>query len=261
MDRPAVLVEFLAASDGVNRIVVFGATSRIAQEYCRIRAVQGDTLFLIARNDVKLKVLAQDLAIRGAARVAVRVADLDVLTGHEQIIADADREVGGITHVLIAYGVMPDQQAAERDSNIVERTMLTNHTSVASLCEVLARTFEAQRRGTIAVIGSVAGDRVRASNYVYGSSKAALDAYLSGLRNRLAPSGVSVVTIKPGPVDTPMTAHLRKTILFASAEDVARGIDEAIGNRRPVAYLPWFWRWIMLVIRLIPESIFARMTL
>jgi decaprenylphospho-beta-D-erythro-pentofuranosid-2-ulose 2-reductase len=109
------------------------------------------------------------------------------------------------------------------------------------------------------VIGSVAGDRGRAGNYIYGAAKSAVETYLSGLRNRLASSGVSVITIKPGLVDTPMTAHLPKTALVASASDVARAIDRAIQRHRLVVYVPWFWRWIMLTIRMLPERLFMRM--
>lgn len=245
----------------MNKVAIFGATSLIAQEYCRIVAARGEALFLVGRDESKLQALARDLQIRGAKSVAFRVADFNELGCHTALMDEAERTLGEVDQALVAYGVMPDQKCAERDFLIVEATILTNFTSVASLCERIARKFEAQRRGTLVVIGSVAGDRGRASGYIYGSTKAALDVYLSGLRNRLYAFGVRVVTIKPGLVDTPMTAHLPKTRLFASAERVARGIDRAIRGGRSTAYVPWIWRWIMLVIRLIPEPIFIRMTL
>jgi decaprenylphospho-beta-D-erythro-pentofuranosid-2-ulose 2-reductase len=245
----------------VNHIIVFGASSRIAQEYCRIAAARHDLLFLVGRNETSLQAIASDLRIRGSRRVAFCVADLDDLSGHERIVEQAESELEGLTHALVAHGVLPDQQAATGDFRIVERTILTNFTSVASICERLARRFAEKRRGVIAVIGSVSGDRGRGSAYVYGATKAAVETYLSGLRNRLAHDGVTVITIKPGFVDTPMTAHLRKNLLFASARTAALAIDRAVERRNPVVYVPWFWRWIMLVVRALPERLFMRMTL
>ena len=125
----------------------------------------------------------------------------------------------------------------------------------------LANRFEQSRGGCIAVISSVAGDRGRQSNYVYGSAKGGLDRFLQGLRNRLYRAGVAVVTIKPGFVDTPMTAALPKNALYASPRQVARGVYRAIEARRSVVYLPWFWRPIMLLIKLLPESVFKRLRL
>jgi short-subunit dehydrogenase len=125
----------------------------------------------------------------------------------------------------------------------------------------IADFFEKQKHGVITVISSVAGDRGRQSNYIYGSAKAGLSVYLDGLRNRLYSAGVAVVTIKPGFVDTPMTAHLKKGFLFASPEKVARDILRAIEKRKCVVYTPWFWRWIMFVIKSIPETIFRKLKL
>jgi decaprenylphospho-beta-D-erythro-pentofuranosid-2-ulose 2-reductase len=137
----------------------------------------------------------------------------------------------------------------------------TNGTSTIALMTVAANRFEAQRHGALAVISSVAGDRGRQSNYLYGSAKAAVSAFASGLRQRLAKVGVAVVTIKPGFVDTPMTKDFPKGPLWAKPEAVARGIMRAIDRRRNVVYLPWFWCLIMLIIRHIPESVFKRIKL
>lgn len=244
----------------MTKIAVFGATSLVAQEYCRLAAARGDELFVVGRSVDKLDALVKDLGVRGA-KVGSRAADLTRLDDHERLVDEAAQALGGIDCALIAHGVLPDQRAAERDFAVVERTILTNYTSVVSLCERLARHMEPRRRGTIAVIGSVAGDRGRRSVYVYGSTKAALHTYLAGLTDRLKLSGVDVVTIKPGLIDTPMTAHLPKSPLFASSATVARGIDRAIRRRQRVAYVPWIWRWIMLAVRSIPGAIFARMNL
>jgi short-subunit dehydrogenase len=259
VDRPSFLVKLLAASHVVSRLAVFGATSLIAQEYCRILAARGETLFLVGRNTDKLSALSKDLTIRGAAKVVHCAADLEDLEGHPRLLAEMEQSIGECDVALIAHGVLPDQKSAERDFHLVEQAIATNFTSVASLCELLAARFEARRAGTIAVISSVAGDRARASAYFYNATKAALDAYLTGLRHRLDRSGVLVITIKPGLVDTPMTAHLKKTPLFASAGAVARGIDRAIQKRRAVVYVPGFWRWIMFAVRMMPEPLFKRM--
>ena len=169
--------------------------------------------------------------------------------------------MGELDTVLIAHGLLGDQRASERDFKLAEQAYKTNFLSVVSMLTPISAYFEVQRRGTIAVISSVAGERGRQSNFIYGSAKAGLSVYLAGLRNRLYPSGVTVLTIKPGFVDTPMTAHLRKTALFASPEKVAREISRAIERRRSVLYSPAIWFWIMAVIRLIPEPVFKRLKL
>ncbi|MDW8371253.1 MAG: SDR family NAD(P)-dependent oxidoreductase, partial [Geminicoccaceae bacterium] len=157
-------------------------------------------------------------------------------------------------------GTLGDQAAIARDPEATRRTLLTNFVSPAVLLTALAARLEAAGKGCLAVITSVAGDRGRASNYVYGAAKGGLSTFLEGLRHRLAGKGVHVLDIRPGPVDTPMTAHLEKGgFLWASPERVAADIDRAIARRRSVLYTPWFWRWIMLVIRLLPEPLFHRL--
>jgi short-subunit dehydrogenase len=157
--------------------------------------------------------------------------------------------------------VLGDQRAAELDFKLAELTYKTNLLSVVSMLTPVAAYFAAEKRGTIAVISSVAGDRGRQSNFIYGSAKGGLSLYLEGLRNRLHPSGVRVLTIKPGFVDTPMTAHLRRGALFASPERVATDISRAIERGRSVLYTPAFWFWIMAAIRLTPEVLFKRLKL
>jgi decaprenylphospho-beta-D-erythro-pentofuranosid-2-ulose 2-reductase len=136
-----------------------------------------------------------------------------------------------------------------------------NFTATAALLTLIANRFEAQRHGTIAVITSVAGDRGRQSNYIYGAAKGGLVVFLQGLRNRLHHAGVSVVTLKPGFVDTPMTAHLPKNFLFCSPRRAGRAIHRAIEARRSVAYIPWFWRPIMALVTILPELVFKRLRL
>jgi len=212
--------------------------------------------FLVARSKEKLTAVAQDLLVRGAPRVDMIVADLDDTQAHAQMLAVATSQLGTVDLVLLAHGVLGDQPAAERDYFAAEPILVTNFLSAVSLLTWLANYFESQGRGTMAVISSVAGDRGRKSNYVYGASKAALDAFLSGLRNRCDRSGVQVLTIKPGFVATPMTAHVPRNRLFATPEQVAHGILKAIRTRKDVVYVPWFWRPIMAIIKAVPERIF-----
>lgn len=245
----------------MKRFAIFGATSAIARETAREAVRRGDHLFLVARSPEKLKAVADDLRARGGT-VHERVADLDDTGAHAAILDEAERALGGLDTVLVAHGVLTDQAKAEQAFAEVEAGLRTNFLSAASICTHAANRFEARRAGTICVIGSVAGDRGRPKNYAYGSAKAALDSFLSGLRARLYPAGVAVVTVKPGFVDTPMTAHIQKKgPLFASAETVGKDIYRAIEKRRMVVYTPWFWWGIMTIVRAIPEFVFRRLKL
>jgi decaprenylphospho-beta-D-erythro-pentofuranosid-2-ulose 2-reductase len=245
----------------MSRILIIGATSGIAQAFARVRVPRGDELFLVARSDAKLQILAADLQVRGAQKIRTLAADANDFERHAPMIEAARHELEAVDVVLIAHGVLGDQRAAERDFKLAEQAYKTNFLSVVSMLTPIAAYFEVRRRGTIAVISSVAGDRGRQSNFIYGSAKGGLSLYLAGLRNRLHPSGVTVLTIKPGFVDTPMTAHLRKGALFASPETVARDISRAIDKGRNVLYTPAIWFWIMALVRLTPEAVFKRLKL
>jgi short-subunit dehydrogenase len=163
--------------------------------------------------------------------------------------------------VLIAYGVLTDQERCNTDTAYMLEQFNLNGTSTISLASLIGRELEQRASGTLAVIGSVAGDRGRQSNYCYGSAKASVESFLSGLRGYLSKSGVNVLTIKPGFVDTPMTRDFKKGLLWASADKVAKDIDSAVQKRRSVLYTPWFWRYIMLVIKSIPEFVFRKLPL
>jgi decaprenylphospho-beta-D-erythro-pentofuranosid-2-ulose 2-reductase len=239
-----------------NRILVLGATSAIAMAVTRQLVTPAAHFFLVARSKDKLTAVAQDLLVRGALRVDMIVTDLDDTQAHPQMLAVATSQLGTIDLALLAHGVLGDQAAAERDYFVAEQILGTNFLSAVSLLTWLANYCESQGRGTLAVISSVAGDRGRKSNYVYGASKAALNAFLSGLRNRCDRAGVQVLTIKPGFVATPMTVHIPKNRLFATPEHVARGILKAVRKRKDVVYVPWFWRPIMAIIKAVPERIF-----
>lgn len=245
----------------MRNILILGATSAIAQATARILAERGDRLFLVGRNAEKLKQVAEDLGARGAAEVITGVLDFANLEEHQQILSEVYDQFSPLDVVLIAYGSLGDQKACERNFSLAEYEFNTNFLSVCALLNELARHFEQQKKGVLAVISSVAGDRGRQSNYIYGAAKGGLSIYLQGLRNRLQPAGVQVVTIKPGFVDTPMTAHLDQGPLYVAPDVVARGIVKAMEKKKNVVYLPWFWRWIMLIIKSIPEPIFKRLKL
>lgn len=242
-------------------VLALGATSAIAEATLRLLAEQGASFVLVARSEPKLAAVRDDLLTRGAAAAIGFISDLNETDTHGAMLTEAARALGGLDVALIAHGVLGDQAEAEREYAAAEAILRTNLISTVSLVGWLANYFEAEHRGTIAVISSVAGDRGRKSNYVYGASKGGLNVFLDGVRNRVDRAGVNVLTIKPGFVATPMTAHLVPNALFAEPAEVAPVIVRAIGRRRDVVYVPGFWRWIMLAVRLIPGPVFKRMNL
>jgi len=243
------------------RILVLGATSAIAMAVMHRLTSPDAHFFLVARNTAKLEAVGNDMLTRGAASVANYDMDLDETTAHPQMLAVAAEELGGIDLALIAHGVLGDQEQAQASYAVAEEILRTNLLSAVSLITWLANYFESQRHGTLAVISSVAGDRGRKSNYVYGASKGALNIFLDGVRNRIDRSGVNVLTIRPGFVATPMTAHLPQGPLFATPAQVAKGIVKAIAHRKDVVYVPGFWAVIMFIIRSIPQPIFKKFNL
>lgn len=245
----------------MRNVLIIGATSAIAEQYARIEAARGSQLLLVGRNVPRLQAIADDLQVRAGTKAQVRELDVNDLDAHPRLIASAWAEMQRVDIVLIAHGTLPDQHACETDAALAVREFSTNATATIALMTGIAQAFERQGSGTLAVISSVAGDRGRASNYLYGSAKAAVTAYASGLRQRLHHRHINVLTIKPGFVDTPMTRQFRKGALWAKPERVARGIARAIDAGRGVVYLPGFWWAIMRVITHIPESIFRRIRL
>lgn len=245
----------------VRKILIIGASSAIAQATARCFANAGDALFLVARDADRLQAVADDLRVRGAHQVITATLDVTLYDCHAPLIADVYRRFGTLDVALIAHGILPDQQACERSFALVQQAFAINTLSILSVLTHLAAHFATQKHGTLCVLSSVAGDRGRQSNYVYGSSKAAVDTFLQGLRNRLYSTGVRVLTIKPGFVDTPMTAAFPKGRLWTSPEVIAKGIYRALTTHKEVVYLPWFWYPIMTAIRLIPERFFKRLRL
>lgn len=245
----------------MKNILLIGATSAIAGRYARQEAAEGSALFIVGRSSDRLQSSASDLAVRGAGSVTLHVMDVLDFDTHGQMLEQAWRTLGRVDVALIAHGTLPDAGACMGDMAIAAREFGVNATATILLMERIGNRMLEQGSGTLAVISSVAGDRGRASNYLYGSAKAAVTAYASGLRQRMRGTGVNVLTIKPGFVDTPMTAGFRKGPLWSSPDRIAAGIRRAIRRRRSVAYLPGFWRYIMLVITHIPESVFRRIGL
>lgn len=243
------------------RILILGATSMLAHETAKYFASDGADFVLVARSAEKLQAVRDDLQVRGAHEIEMIPADLTDLQRHQEIIEAALKPFAGLDAALIAYGTLGDQKRDEQSVEVTLQEFTTNATSVISLLTLLGNHFEQQKRGCIAAISSVAGDRGRQSNYIYGAAKAAVTTFLSGLRNRLARSGVTVITIKPGMVDTPMTAHVRKGLLFARPQAVGHGIYEAVLKHKEVVYLPGYWRIVMWVIKSIPESVFKKLNI
>jgi short-subunit dehydrogenase len=241
----------------MQRILILGATSAIASDVARLYAARGASLYLVGRDPSKLSRLVAELAPQVAGHAEADFTQTE--SAAARIDAAIDR-LGGLDVAVIAHGLLGDQQATERDYRQAEAVLQANFLSVVSLLIPLANHFETRSTGGhLAVLSSVAGERGRPRNYTYGSAKAALNAYLQGLRTRLWKTGVQVHTIKLGPVDTPMTADHGKNILFATSPRAAKDIVAAIDRGQSEAYVPWYWRPIMEVIRRIPEPLVQKL--
>ncbi|MFB9068180.1 SDR family oxidoreductase [Pseudofulvimonas gallinarii] len=243
----------------MKKILVIGATSAIAESCARLWAQRGDALYLLGRDKARLRAIADDLRARGAAEVAMATLDVRDRPSHVSAIEQARTAMAGVDIALLAHGTLPDPGECDRDLATAMDAFDTNGTGTIALMHRLAALLELQGSGHLAVIGSVAGDRGRASNAIYGAAKAAVETYASALRQRLGRRGIQVLTIKPGFVDTPMTARFRKSALWASPSRVAASIVRAIDRDRAVIYVPWFWRPVMAIIRALPEFVFRRM--
>jgi len=245
----------------MSNILILGATSTIAKHTIRLFAADEHSLYLVARNEDKLASMKQDMLVRGAKDVNYECLDLSDDKQHTDLISRVTETMGSIDIVLIAYGTLSDQNISIESYANTLKELQINCLSVISLLTILANQMEQQGSGSIAVISSPSGDRGRQSNYIYGTAKGALTIFLQGLRNRLSKSNVHVLTIKPGFVDTPMTKDFKKGFLWANPEVISKGIYNAIKKKREVVYLPFFWRYIMFIIKSIPEKIFKYLSL
>lgn len=246
-----------------KRIVIVGATSAIA-EHCARLWVQNQPvdLTLVGRDTQRIERVATDLKVR-SPQSQIRVVQAEFLDP-EAIDATVENIVqsGNVDIVLIAHGSLPDQVDCQDDLQACREALDVNGVSPVLYAEAFAKQMAKADHGTIALIGSVAGDRGRKSNYVYGAAKGLVKRYAQGLQHRFAGTGVKVVLIKPGPTDTPMTAHLKgKGAKLAPVEGVAKQIVEGVEAGKPVIYAPGKWWLIMMIIRHLPSLIFNKMNI
>lgn len=243
-------------------VLILGATSAVAEHYARIQAKRGVVIVLVGRDGVRLEQIARDLRARGAQSVEVVILDLiNPAGGFETAWLDfVTKAHGQVSVTLLAYGALGDQATAQADVQETLHILNANMTSACAWMTLAASYFERQGKGTLIGISSVAGDRGRASNYVYGAAKGGLSIFMEGLAHRFAGSAIRILLVKPGFIDTQMTAHiLQKGPLWATPQQVATDIDKAANSGKNVIYTPWFWRLIMGIIRHLPQPIFHKL--
>jgi hypothetical protein len=229
--------------------VIFGATSAIAQAVAKLFCLRGDRLFLVGRQSCKLEAMVRDLEVRGGQKINFICADLTDFSTHAAGVHKAIASLGRIDQVLIAQGSLSEQKVCEASFAETQREWEINLLSVVSLLTLWGNFFEQQGFGTLAVISSVAGDCGRKRNYVYGAAKAGLNVFLQGLRDRMRGSAVKIITIKPGFIDTPMTQALQKNFLWSQPQTIAKPIVRAMDKGSPMVYVPYFWRYIMFLVK------------
>lgn len=239
--------------------IILGATSSMAKALARQLAEDGNSLLLTGRDMDDLKRLAADCKARGATMAEAMKFDARNPKGFKAIIDRAAREDGQIS-AAVFVGSMPPQEAIDADPSLIAGTIEDSFGGPATFLQALAPVMETRGGGTVVGVGSVAGDRGRIGNYVYGSAKSGFATYLSGLRNRLTRAGGHVVTVKPGFVDTAMTWGLPGMFLVATPENVAKDILKAVRKKKNTIYTPFFWRYIMAIIKSIPEPIFKKLS-
>jgi decaprenylphospho-beta-D-erythro-pentofuranosid-2-ulose 2-reductase len=254
------MIEGNSQSKAERRILILGAASGIAQAYARLGAADKANFVLLGRQPERLVSIGNDLLARGAATAESVTSDLGEIAAIDATVNALRARFGAFDEIIIAYGILGNQAEAETDTMAARRIIDVNFTSVALWVLALLREHPAGRPLSLVGIGSVAGDRGRASNFVYGASKAGLERLLEGLAQRYAGSDIHILTVKPGFVDTPMTAGMvERKLLLASPERVALDIQRAVSRRQRVVYTPWFWWVIMFIIRNLPWFVFKRL--
>ena len=249
----------MSETGSAARVIVLGALSAIGEATTRLHAAEGARLLLVGRSEDRLDQVAADLKARGAADCLCRPLDLaetgDPFAAFDEMV----EALGGVDYVYLFYGLLGEQRQAEADLEAARRILRVNFSSAAEWCLAAAGRLEKQGEGVLVVASSVAGDRGRQSNAIYGAAKGGINLLVQGLAHRLAPSGARAVAVKMGLVDTPMTDGFDKGgPLWASPDQVAKTIRRSADGKSPLVYAPWFWRWIMLIIRLVPAGIFHK---
>lgn len=248
-----------------RRIAILGALSGVAEATARRLAAEGAALALAARRADDIASLSDDLKVRGASLVSVHGVDLAEESDKAGRLAEMAAALGGLDAILLFYGVLGDQQKAESDPVEVRKIIAVNFTSAAEWLTVGAALLDASPalHPVLLAVSSVAGDRGRRSNYAYGAAKGGLSVFVQGLAHRLAAKGrTRAVAVKLGFVRTSMTAHMNtKGPLWASADAAAEAIIRSMTRGGPIVYAPWFWRWIMLAVRVTPAAIFNKVNL
>lgn len=243
-------------------IMISGATSAIAQAFARRHATRGAHFYLLGRNTDKLDIVKADLIARGAGKVECENIDFSGQPDYNSLVESVSSKAGQIDIILLAQGILTDEARAHSDVDYLASQFEVNALSMIKLATLFGEKLRQQGTGALLMISSPAGDRGREKNYVYGSAKAAVTVFCDGLRNRLGKQGVQVITVKPGFTRSPMTADLDQSgPLWVDPDVIARDMDKAIEKGRDKIYSPWFWRYIMLIIRHIPEVIFKKLSI
>tara|TARA_B100000686_G_scaffold27061_1_gene26540 strand:- start:264 stop:1010 length:747 start_codon:yes stop_codon:yes gene_type:complete len=243
----------------IKGVVVFGATSSIATAVLKYYATRSYEMFLVGRDRHKLQKIADDMLTIGAKTVYTDSMDF---TKHDDFTAVVNKAFCKLTNVdvvLVAHGTLPENNLLQAKSSETWDQIKINVVSTISILNEVASKLERQDEGTIAVITSVAGDRLRASNYFYGAMKKMISVYLDNLRMKFHMTGINVIDLKPGPVDTPMNNRVKSGFLCSKPEDVAKDVVEAIDSGVKEKYIPGRWKWIMIIIKLIPNPIFRKL--
>ena len=244
-----------------HRIVIVGATSAIAQAWARSLDLPRTKFLLVARNEEKVKTVAADLLARGALGADIMVADVRARDSHAEMVRVAENALTSPTIVMIAHGTLPDQTLLDTDVDATLDSFVTNALSVISIAQRFAMFMAEHGGGSIVVLSSVAGERGRRTIYAYGAAKSTISHFCAGLGSRWASKGVHVLVVKPGPVDTPMIAHRAKSFTTTTTKHVANRINSAIKSKKASIYVPWYWRQIMGVLKLVPEKMFRKINI
>ncbi len=245
----------------MKKALVLGATSLIVQRTLELMARDGYEFYLVARNEDKLKSVKAHLETISNTKIHIDATNPSLMESQKDIFARALQTLKSVDYLLIGYGTLPNQKELEENPENIAEVYNTNLVSISHFLLLVVDYFMKRGSGVIAVISSVAGERGRQSNFVYGSTKGGLSVFLEGYRQKMSKHNVKVITIKPGLVETPMTWGIKRGFLMAKPEKVARDIYTGIAKEKSVVYTPWYWKYVMLIIRSIPERVFQKLEL